>query len=305
MVLGAEWAKAAVSAAKASDFRQERVVKADRVFIRINNVIAASPAEPGVGMAFKRGIASRLVNFSAMIAVKVLSFTYPKSTRPALQGLEFRVGAGEVFGLSGPAGAGKSTLHKVLVGLIREYTGTVEFQGKELRDWSRDFYERIGVSFGFPTHFLRLTAEENLSHFARLYSGATESIPALLEKVGLAGDAGERVARFSEGMKNRLSFARALLHKPQALFLDEPMAGLEPAESLAVSGLIEAQKSAGRAVVLATRDITLAGELCDRLALIVEGRIAIIDRPRELRNRFGPDATPEEIFIGVTRGRPA
>ena len=211
-----------------------------------------------------------------MIAVKDLSFTYPKAARPALQGLNFQVEAGEAFGLVGPRNAGKSTTLKILVGLMRVYAGTVAFQGKELRDWSRDFYERIGVSFEYPTHFLKLTAEENLDYFTGLYAGGTESIPALLDKVGLAKDAGERVGRFSRGMMNRLGMARALLHKPQALFLDEPTDGLDPSDSRALMDLLKAQRAAGRTVILTTRDMAIAGELCDRVAFIVDGKIEFI-----------------------------
>lgn len=149
-----------------------------------------------------------MLTFPTMISVQNLGYTYPKAGRPALHGLDFEIGRGEVFGFLGPSGAGKSTTQKILIGLIREYAGTVDFQGKELREWSRDFYERIGVSFEFPNHFLKFTALENLAYFSRLYSGGTEPLPALLEKVGLAKEGRKPVGQFSKGMKNRLSVAR-------------------------------------------------------------------------------------------------
>lgn len=222
-----------------------------------------------------------------MITVRDLSFTYPHAAQPVLHSLDIHVEPGEIFGFLGPSGAGKSTTQKILIGLLREYSGTVTFQGKELKDWSRDFFERIGVSFEFPTHFLKLTAQENLAYFGRLYSGGTEPIPALLDRVGLAAEAGKPVGRFSKGMKNRLSVARALLHRPQALFLDEPTAGLDPVNARTIKDLIKAQKRAGRTVVLTTHDMAIADELCDRVAFIVDGRISVIARPRELKLRYG------------------
>jgi fluoroquinolone transport system ATP-binding protein len=224
-----------------------------------------------------------------MIVVRDLAFTYPKSPRPALRGLDFRVEDGEILGFLGPSGAGKSTTQKILIGLLRSYTGTVEFQGRELKDWSRDFYERIGVAFEFPTHFLKLTAEENLAYFGRLYAAprGREPIAELLERVGLAGDARKPVGRFSKGMKNRLGVAKALLHRPEVLFLDEPTAGLDPVNARAVKELIRAQKEQGRTVVLTTHDMAVADELCDRVAFLVDGSIPVIAPPRDLKLRHG------------------
>jgi fluoroquinolone transport system ATP-binding protein len=229
-----------------------------------------------------------------MISVRDVGYTYPKAGRPAVEGLDFEIGKGEIFGFLGPSGAGKSTTQKILIGLIREYTGTVDFQGKELKEWSRDFFERIGVSFEFPNHFLKLTALENLAYFGRLYSGVTEPLPALLDKVGLAHEGRKPVGRFSKEMKNRLSVARALLHRPEALFLDEPTAALDPDNSRIIKELIRGQKEAGRTVFLTTHDMTLVDELCDRVAFIVDGRILAIGRPRDLKLQHGQGKAREE-----------
>lgn len=222
-----------------------------------------------------------------MIAVSNLAYAYPRDPRPVLHGLDFSVSGGEIFGFLGPSGAGKSTTQKILIGLIREYTGAVSFQGRELRDWGREFYERIGVSFEVPNHFLKLTAAENLAYFGRLYSGKLRPAAELLDQVGLARDAGKRVGEFSKGMKNRLSVARALLHGSEALFLDEPTAGLDPASARRIKDLIAAQRDAGRCVVLTTHDMAIADELCDRVAFIVDGRILTLDRPRDLKLKHG------------------
>jgi len=212
-----------------------------------------------------------LLAFAAMLAVRYVGYTYPGAGRAAVADLEFTLGPGEAFGLVGPDAAGKSTTRKILTGLIRDYSGRVEFEGRELKDWGRDFFERIGVSFGHPSHFLMLTARENLAYSASLYSGACEDVSALLERVGLADSADRRVKTFSEGMMNRLGLARALLHRPRALFLDEPTAGLDPESAREMSDLIREQKESGRAIFLATRDRAVADGLCDRVALIANG----------------------------------
>lgn len=239
-----------------------------------------------------------------MLEVRELAYAYPRGPRPACDGLAFAVAGGEVLGLLGPAGAGKSTLVKILAGLIREYSGAVSFQGRELRAWGRDYFERIGVSFAFPGLFLKLTAAENLEYFGGLYSGRTLSGAALLERVGLARDADKRVRDFTPEMRNRLGVARALLHAPEALFLDEPAAGLGPDGVRRIKDLIASERGAGRAVLLLTRDAGLAEAVCDRVAFLVDGRILAQDRPDDLRLRHGkPEAGLEAAFLGLTGRR--
>lgn len=224
---------------------------------------------------------------NAVIDVEQLTFTYPSSSRPAIETLDFSVGAGEIFGFLGPSGAGKSTTQKILIGLLRGYRGQVWVFGKSLSEWRSDYYERIGVAFELPNHYLKLTALENLSYFGALYSGKTRAPRELLEKVGLAENGGMLVSQLSKGMKTRLSVARALLNEPEILFLDEPTGGLDPVSARRIKDLVREQSGAGRTVFLTTHDMTVADELCDRVAFIVEGRIALIDRPRELRLKYG------------------
>jgi fluoroquinolone transport system ATP-binding protein len=114
-----------------------------------------------------------------MLQVKELTFTYPKTAEPALKGLNFSIEAGEIFGFLGPSGAGKSTTQKILIGLLRGYQGEVSVFGKDLKAWQSDYYERVGISFESPTHFLKLTALENLTYFRALYSGETQTPQAL------------------------------------------------------------------------------------------------------------------------------
>ena len=222
-----------------------------------------------------------------MITVENLSFTYPKAAEPALRGLSFGIARGEIFGFLGPSGAGKSTTQKILIGLLKDYQGQVSVLGKDLKDWRADYYERIGVSFEAPNHYLKLTALENLRYFAALYGNATQEPRGLLERVGLGADGDKPVSQFSKGMKNRLNVARALLHDPELLFLDEPTTGLDPVNARLIKELIEEQRSAGKTVFLTTHNMTVADELCDRVGFIVDGEVILIDAPRELRLRYG------------------
>ncbi len=222
-----------------------------------------------------------------MIDVNGLAFTYPASKEPAVKDLEFSVGDGEIFGFLGPNGAGKSTTQKVLTGLLRKYEGTVNVLGRDSRDWGSELYEQVGVGFELPVHFGRLTARENLSYFASLYRGETENLDHLLEQVDLLKEADVRVERFSKGMRVRLSFARAILCRPKLLFLDEPTTGLDPLSARRIKDLIIEHRERGATVFLTTHDMTTADEICDRVAFLIDGRIALIDAPRELKVRYG------------------
>jgi fluoroquinolone transport system ATP-binding protein len=143
------------------------------------------------------------------------------------------------------------------------------------------------VAFERPNHFLKLTALENLRYFRSLYRSETEEPQRLLELVGLREDANRRVGQFSKGMKVRLNFARALLNKPQLLFLDEPTTGLDPVNAQIIKDKIRALQQDGTTVFLTTHNMSVADEVCDRVAFIIDGRLELIDSPRELKMRYG------------------
>ncbi len=235
-----------------------------------------------------------------MIDVNGLIFTYPGAKEPALNALEFSVGDGEIFGFLGPNGAGKSTTQKVLIGLLRNYRGQVSVLERDSRDWGSDLYEQVGVGFELPVHFGRLTARENLSYFASLYQGETEDLDHLLEQVDLIEQADVRVERFSKGMRVRLSFARAVLCRPRLLFLDEPTTGLDPLSARRIKDLILAHRERGATVFLTTHDMAVADEICDRVAFLIDGRIALIDSPRELKVRYGERRVRVEYRVNGT-----
>ena len=222
-----------------------------------------------------------------MIKVRELTFTYSGSLRPALKQLSFSVERGEILGFLGPSGAGKSTTQKILIGLLKDYQGDVSVFGQDLRSWRSEYYERIGVSFELPNHYLKLTALENLNYFRSLYEGETEDPNNLLDMVGLGDDGPLRVSQFSKGMKNRLNFARSLLNKPELVFFDEPTTGLDPVSARRIKDIILEKKRDGRTIFLTTHDMVAATELCDRVAFIIEGEVKLIDSPRNLMLTHG------------------
>ena len=214
-----------------------------------------------------------------MIEVKALRFSYNKS--PFIEDMNFSVQTGEIFGFLGPSGAGKSTIQKILTGLLTTYHGSVTVSGTEIRRRSRDFYEKIGVDFEFPSLYEKLTARENLNFFASLYR-TRRPAEALLTSVGLLPDADKKVSDYSKGMKARLNFVKALLHDPEILFLDEPTSGLDPSNARRMKDIILKEKSKGKTILLTTHNMVDAAELCDRVAFIVDGKLTALDSPRNL-----------------------
>lgn len=215
------------------------------------------------------------------IHIEDLCFSYtPKE--PLIHGMGFQVEKGEIFGFLGPSGAGKSTLQKILTGVLTGYGGTVQVNGTEVKHRRADFYESIGVVFEFPGLYGKFTALENLAFFGSLHRGGLIPPETLLEMVGLQRDGHRRVSEFSKGMKTRLNFVRALMHRPGMLFLDEPTSGLDPSTARQVKGIIQEQKRMGTTVILTTHNMHDAGELCDRVAFIVDGGIRALDTPENL-----------------------
>jgi fluoroquinolone transport system ATP-binding protein len=218
-----------------------------------------------------------------VIRVRGLTFSYPKASEPAVRGMDFTVGRGEIFGFLGPSGAGKSTTQKLLIGLLRGHSGEATVWGRDPVAWGPDYYERIGVSFELPNHYQKLTGLENLRFFASLYGHATADPLQLLAAVGLADHAHTRVGKYSKGMQMRLTFARSLINDPELLFLDEPTSGLDPVNARMVKNMILDLKARGRTVFLTTHDMATADELCDRVAFVVDGSIVALDSPVELK----------------------
>lgn len=235
-----------------------------------------------------------------VIVVEELRMRYPGASTHAVDGISFTVGAGEIFGFLGPNGAGKSTTQRVLTGLLRGHRGRADVLGRPVARWGADYYEHVGVGFELPAHFSRLTARENLAAFAALYTEPTEDPETLLEWVDLAAAADQAAGEFSKGMQMRLNLARALVNRPQLLFLDEPTSGMDPVHATLVRDLIRRQPEHGRTVFLTTHDMATAEQLCDRVAFMVDGHIAAIDTPRNFRLAHGQPSVVVEYHDAYT-----
>jgi fluoroquinolone transport system ATP-binding protein len=214
-----------------------------------------------------------------MIKVSNLEFSYSK--KPYMKDINFEVNDGEIFGFLGPSGAGKSTLQKILTGVITNYRGSVSIGDVEVKNANSDFYESIGVDFEFPSLYEKMSGENNLKFFGSLYKKKA-NINELLESVGLQFDSNKKVSEYSKGMKSRLNFIKALVHNPQVLFLDEPTSGLDPTNASIMKNIILEEKAKGKTIILTTHNMEDATELCDRVAFIVDGKIRVVDTPRNL-----------------------
>ncbi len=230
-----------------------------------------------------------------MIEVNNLTFSYPKNSTPTVKGINFNIGKGEIFGFLGPSGSGKSTTQKILYKLLPNYQGNISIKGQDLKSWSKEFYQFIGVSFELPNHYLKLSAVENLRFFSSFYQNPIDSFEELLEKVGLKEDANKRVANFSKGMKMRLNFIRSFMHDPDILFLDEPTAGLDPVNARIIKDIILDLKSKGKTIFITTHSMYDADELCDRVALIINGNIKAIDQPETLKLKHGKNIVEVQV----------
>lgn len=225
---------------------------------------------------------------SNVIDVRDLSFIYPEGDRPAVHDMAFTVRDGEIFGFLGPSGAGKTTTQRIVIGLLSGWHGDVEVHGRDVRTWGPELYDRIGVSFELPAGYTRLTVREDMAHFAMLHGTVPRDVDDLLAAVGLADAADRAVGALSKGMRVRLNLARALLHQPRLLFLDEPTSGLDPVTARSIREVIARERDRGATIFLTTHDMMTADLLCDRVAFVVDGRIAACDAPRTLRLRDRP-----------------
>lgn len=231
-----------------------------------------------------------------MITVQGLQFTYDRTKTKVIDSIDFHIEKGEIFGFLGPSGAGKTTTQRIIIGLLQGYHGSVQVMGKERRELGKDFFENIGVAFDFPNLYLKLTAVENLQLISSYYKKKPNQINQLLERVGLLPDKDKKVEGYSKGMKMRLNFIRSILHDPELLFFDEPTSGLDPLNAKIIKDLILELKARGKTIFLTTHNMTVAEQLCDRVAFIVEGRIPVIDSPKELKVKYGNRTVKIEYY---------
>jgi len=202
----------------------------------------------------------------------------------AVRGIDFEVAEGEVFGLLGPNGAGKTTTVEILEGLRPRTDGDVRVLGFDPANQANDLKQRIGVCLQATNLFEKITVREALDLFSAFYQRNT-SVGDLLNRLQLSEKRNAAYSTLSGGQKQRLALALALVNDPQLLFLDEPTTGLDPQVRLEIHRLIEELREAKRTIVLTTHYIEEAERLCDRVAIVDQGRIIESGSPREIQAR--------------------
>ncbi|MBI9103602.1 MAG: ABC transporter ATP-binding protein [Spirochaetales bacterium] len=230
-----------------------------------------------------------------MIKVMNLTYTYPAGKSTAVDGVSFSIKPGEIFGFLGPSGAGKSTIQKILTGLLSGWKGDVKIQDQDLKKLGNGYFQDIGVAFEFPHFYQKFTGRENLRFFGQLYTKVAKNgkielnkrISHLLEETGLGEDGDKQAGEYSKGMKMRLNLCRALLHAPKILYLDEPTSGLDPVTSRNIRRMIKAEALEGRTIFLTTHNMEVATELCDRVAFLNDGKLEVVDTPKNLMFAHG------------------
>ena len=233
--------------------------------------------------------------------LKAVNLTKSYGSRKVLRGLSISIEPGEIVSLIGVNGAGKTTLLRVLSDLARADIGQVQFNNINTRSDPAEYRRQIGVVLHAPMLYGNLSAQENLRFFGRMYqiSAIDERVNELLEMVNLRSRADDLVRAFSRGMQQRLSIARALLHDPACLLLDEPYTGLDQDSSAVFETLIQQAASAGKMVLLATHDLDKACRAGMRIDLLHQGKIAH-SQPRA-------DLTPEglaNLYREITGAQP-
>lgn len=218
--------------------------------------------------------------------VQDLSYKYRTSSDDVIKGVSFDVRKGEIFGLLGPSGAGKTTIQKILIRLLEGYRGRILYFGQDLNSIGKALYEQIGVGFEMPVHFTKMTALENVQYFSGFYK-ETADIQELMEKVGLWEYRNYKAGEYSKGMKLRLNFVRAMLNNPRMLFLDEVTNGLDPKNARIIKDIISDFRDQGGTVFLSTHLMNDVEQLCDRIVFCVDGKLGGISTPRDLKIEYG------------------
>ena len=240
-----------------------------------------------------------------IVEVKDLVKKYPGAAEPAVRGVSFAIKQGEIFGFLGPNGAGKTTTIAMLSSLLAPTSGSASVAGFDLTRQAADVKRHIGLVPQDLALYPTLSARDNLNFFGRIYglSGKVlkQRVDDALKMVGLFDRANEAVEKFSGGMKRRVNIAAGLLHEPDILFLDEPTVGVDPQSRNFIFDNVEQLNQRGLTVLYTTHYMEEAERLCDRVAIIDQGRIVALDTPSALQQSIGGGM----VIVGVHDGVPA
>ncbi|MCR5097822.1 MAG: ABC transporter ATP-binding protein [Lachnospiraceae bacterium] len=213
------------------------------------------------------------------------------SGKKVLTGIGFDISDGEIFGLLGPSGAGKTTLIKILTGQLAFDKGSVTVFDKDVSSLSGEDKKSIGIMMDQFGVYERLSCIDNLKIFADIYGVSHDKIKSTLEQVGLKDAGSKPASTLSKGMRARLSLARVFMHTPKLIFLDEPTSGLDPQTMRQIHKIILEKKKEGCTIFLTTHNMEEAYKLCDRVALLNEGLIVENEAPAKICRKYNHQKT--------------
>jgi ABC-2 type transport system ATP-binding protein len=248
--------------------------------------------------------AERTAPISAEPAIEVADLSFSYGDRPALSTVEFTIARSEIFGFLGPNGGGKSTLFRLLSTLVPIQSGDARILGCDLRGATQALRHKIGVVFQSPSLDGKLTVAENLAIHGNLYgmrARLKERTQAMLARLGVSDRAGDLAETLSGGLRRRVELAKALLHEPELLLLDEPSTGLDPAARREFFNLLSRLRESDGVTIVLTTHYMEEAERCDRIGVLDRGRLVAIAPPGELKQRVGGDvmvisaAAPEAL----------
>ena len=224
-----------------------------------------------------------------MVLIEVKHLAKQFADKLALSDVSFAVEKGEIFGFLGPSGSGKTTTIKILTGQLSSDKGAIAVLGKTPAQLKRDDYEKIGIVSDTSGFYEKMTLYKNMLAYAKLYGVSKARVDELLKRVNLYDDRNKVAEKLSNGMKQRMLLARALLNEPDLLFLDEPTSGLDPMTTRLIHRLLLEFKEKGTAIFLTTHDMHEATLLCDNLALLDKGSLVETGRPKDLIKKYHTD----------------
>jgi len=237
-----------------------------------------------------------------MIDLNSVTRTYGKKV--AVDGLTLHVPSGELFAFLGPNGAGKTTSIKMMVGLLQPTQGHLEICGFDVVRNSREANLRTGYVPDEPYLYDKLTGREFLQFMAEIYgmeaADSATQIDAQIRQFGLEEFVDQMAESYSHGMKQRLVFASALLHRPAALIVDEPMVGLDPRSMRLVKDILREETRQGTTVFMSTHTLAVAEEIADRIGVITNGQLLFLGTVADLRAKLSSDESLEQLFLTLT-----